>query len=58
MLLCEKDSNIFEEYFHLFLKRFLNGYKTVKEFGKLTPLGEKIVESYADLINLPLFVHA
>lgn len=58
MLLCEKVSHIFEEYFHLFLKRFLNGYNTVRQFGKLTPLGEKIVESYADLLNLPLLVHA
>ncbi|MGK5595746.1 MAG: aKG-HExxH-type peptide beta-hydroxylase [Parachlamydiaceae bacterium] len=58
MLLCEKASHVFEEYFHLFLKRFLNGYNTVRQFGKLTPLGEKIVESYDDLLNLPLLAHA
>ncbi|MBX9703198.1 MAG: hypothetical protein K2X39_03505, partial [Silvanigrellaceae bacterium] len=57
MLLCEKCNPIFEEYFQLFLRRFLNGYNTVKQFGKLTPLGEKIVESYNDLVSLPIFVH-
>lgn len=52
MLLSEKTDCIFEKYAYLFLKKFLNGYKTVKQFGKLTPLGDKIVESYADLLNL------
>lgn len=52
-MLLSEGASFFEEYFHLFLKRFLNGYQTVTQFGKLTPLGEKIVESYADLIALP-----
>jgi hypothetical protein len=50
-MLLAKDP-VFEEYFELFLKRFVNGYNTVKKFGKLTPLGEKIVESYSDILSL------
>jgi|GEM_PF-3704573 len=52
MLLTEKNASIFEEYFELFLKRFLNGVNTIKQFGKLTPLGEKIMESYSDITAL------
>ncbi len=55
MLLAEKIDPSFEEYFELFLKRFLSGYNTIKNFGKLTPLGEKILESYSDIISLRTF---
>lgn len=57
-MLLSETSQIFEEYFHLFLKRFLNGYNTVKQFGTLTQLGNKIVESYADLIDICAVAHA
>ncbi len=37
----------------VFQKQFLNGYATVTNHAKLTQLGQKIVRSYSDLVEMP-----
>jgi len=47
------ENSSYRKCIEVFQRQFLNGYATIMHHAKLTRMGEQIVRSYSDLVELP-----